>query len=226
MNDDPNVGNEQRGPRRRCSTNDAGTGGPSGLVDFIPTLIWASDCGDIRHDVPELDMIQTPDTQDWTSPSNSTDIIALRPINGSGSISTQQRHVQSLTAIPSALHTEADILSTHYFSSVCIINSGFDSPANPFRTYVAELMSIDATIYHCMLSMSAAHLYQHARVFKHVGLKYRTEAIRCLRAKLSHSGGGSIPEIASQSWLTTLLLGTLLLGMSSVSIWSRTHALN
>ncbi|KIW20996.1 hypothetical protein PV08_01575 [Exophiala spinifera] len=127
----------------------------------------------------------------------------------------QQNNTNNFSILSPSLVTQEDLLSGHYFSSVCVINSGFDSPANPFRAYVAELMCEDPTIYHCMLSMSAAHLYQHDQIFKEVALDYRTKAISSLRTNLSNISNQGDGIIGKQSQLTTLLFGTLLLGMSS-----------
>ncbi|KAH6867346.1 hypothetical protein B0T10DRAFT_572404, partial [Thelonectria olida] len=82
------------------------------------------------------------------------------------------------------LKTQSDTLSSYYFSWVCGINSGFDSPSNPLRALVANFMPTHPLISHCMLSMSAAHLYQHEGDVASVALEHRTEAISCLASDI------------------------------------------
>ena len=195
---------KEREPRQISLTPDAGPYDLDELVNLVNDADYTSNRSVATNDIGELDPGLIVDGHGHVYSSDSTSL-------------TQQSDIDDLSVITPALETETDLLSKHYFSLVCIINSGFDSPANPFRAYVAELMCADTIIYHCMLSMSAAHLYQHDKNFKEVALKYRTEAICCLRAKLTNTSGQKHLEIESHSQLSTLLFGTLLLGMSSVS---------
>ena len=144
--------------------------------------------------------------------------INSEPENQHISCTAQAVHLEELPSIPALLVMEADTLSRYYFSVVCIINSGFDSRVNPFRVYVAESMSSSPVIYHSMLSMSAAHLYQQNKDLIRVALEHRTEAIACMRIELSRTDRKSFAEEDRNHRTATLLLGTLLLGMSSVSL--------
>ncbi|KAK5055083.1 hypothetical protein LTR84_012831 [Exophiala bonariae] len=195
---------QQRQPSHSCFTNDANILDLGELEFSMLTPMGSFDSEVVGPEFACLDAVENLAIADHA-------------------VLIKQSHFNIRSFIPPALETEADLLSNHYFSSVCIINSGFDSPANPFRTYVAELMSGDTIIYHCMLSMSAAHLYQHREVFKQVALNYRTEAISSLRAELSLTDGRRVLEADGHSRLSTLLFGTLLLGMSSS--WHETSSL-
>lgn len=119
--------------------------------------------------------------------------------------------------IPSVLENETDMLSRYYFTLVCTITSGFDSEVNPFRTKVADLISSEASIRQCVLSMSAAHLQRHKRGFRHWALEYRTDAITSLQTDLSRHSSHRLVRSERGSLISTLLIGTILLGMSSVS---------
>ncbi|VUC32277.1 unnamed protein product [Clonostachys rosea] len=113
----------------------------------------------------------------------------------------------------SLIHSREDSLVNYYFSLVCVINSGFDSPQNPFRMVVADMTWTHPLILNCMLSMSAAHLYQRQNVSSIEALQHRTTAISVLSSEISEPSSKNPPR--DESRLITALLGTILLGTTS-----------
>ncbi|KAH8810586.1 fungal-specific transcription factor domain-containing protein [Xylogone sp. PMI_703] len=95
-------------------------------------------------------------------------------------------------------------LSNHYFSSVCCINSCFDSLRNPFRSLIEETMLSCPLVFHCVMAMSAAHLFRRKKEMLHVVLKHRNEAISCL-----------LREVSLKDIKLEVVLGSILLGMTS-----------
>ncbi|KAJ8152159.1 hypothetical protein LV165_007134 [Aspergillus fumigatus] len=87
-------------------------------------------------------------------------------------------------------------LLKHYFSVICHINCAFDSEKNPFRVCVSDMMKGCPLIYHCVLSMSAAHL-----------------ATQVLEIAKMGKGKGPSDDYASSLNLGALF-GSILLGMT------------
>lgn len=113
-----------------------------------------------------------------------------------------------------AINSREDYLISYYFSLICVINSGFDSPQNPFRMVVADMIWTHPLILNCMLSMSAAHLYQRQNVPSTEALQHRTTAISVLSSEISEPSSKN--QFGSGSHLMIALLGTILLGTTSV----------
>ncbi|CAG9946919.1 unnamed protein product [Clonostachys rosea f. rosea IK726] len=112
-----------------------------------------------------------------------------------------------------AINSREDYLISYYFSLICVINSGFDSPQNPFRMVVADMIWTHPLILNCMLSMSAAHLYQRQNVPSTEALQHRTTAISVLSSEISEPSSKN--QFGSGSHLMIALLGTILLGTTS-----------
>lgn len=121
------------------------------------------------------------------------------------------------------------IIINHYFSVICRINSCFDSPSNPLRTDILNMLTSSPLIWNCVLSMSAAHLFQNQREKSQIALGYQTEAISCMATEVtrmrkcsdgeSKNRGEDLPENAfafGSDGKKELLLGIILLGISSV----------
>lgn len=108
-------------------------------------------------------------------------------------------------------------LSSHYFSLVCGITSGFDSPDNPFRALVAKLMFSYPQVFHSVNAMSAAHLYQRDKKGTSVSLIHRTEAISSLASGIQKLTQQKLAEEGSNALSAAILLATFLLGLTSVS---------
>ncbi|KAL4892545.1 fungal-specific transcription factor domain-containing protein [Aspergillus ambiguus] len=117
-----------------------------------------------------------------------------------------------LTTLPEPpLEDDDTRISRHYFSEVCHINSCFDSHRNHFRVEVGSMMSTHPLIYHCILSMSAAHLATKRRDLVTTALDHRTRAISCLTEEITKAKTtGNDRSPASDSDLKVLLASILL----------------
>jgi hypothetical protein len=122
----------------------------------------------------------------------------------------------SMSQTPEDQGTE---LSRHYFIQVCRINSCFDSDANFLRVELGSLMASSPLIYHCVLSMSAAHLAALKSSITPTALDYRSKALSYLQSTIislqdANQRRGPVVDRAAEA-----LLGSVLLGMTDVCIY-------
>ncbi|EEU43647.1 uncharacterized protein NECHADRAFT_45149 [Fusarium vanettenii 77-13-4] len=120
---------------------------------------------------------------------------------------------------------EDSILLGHYFSFVCEVASSFDSSANPFRSRVTKMMDASPLLFTCVMSISAAHLYQNQGDSSSIPLSFQTEAISRISRELAkisthvppHPPGVLALARPSAASLVKddILLGIILLGMTS-----------
>lgn len=127
---------------------------------------------------------------------------------------------------------QSSVLLDHYFSLTCRITSCFDSLYNPFRSEVSRMIVDSPLVFNCVMSMSAAHLYQNdqGNGSGAIPLGFQTEAISLLSIELAkiagmevESQGSEVVELGAvvprQTSLVRddVLLGIILLGMTSAS---------
>lgn len=125
---------------------------------------------------------------------------------------------------------ESSVLLNHYFSTICQINSAFDSLYNPFRSEVSRMMLDSPLLFYCVMSMSAAHLYQGDKQKSDVPLQFQTKEISQLSSRVSEindepwretsvgaNNQESLIESRAPGVKDDVLLGIVLLGMTSVS---------
>ncbi|KAH8666114.1 fungal-specific transcription factor domain-containing protein [Ilyonectria robusta] len=125
---------------------------------------------------------------------------------------------------------QSSVLLDHYFSLTCRITSCFDSLYNPFRSEVSRMIVDSPLVFNCVMSMSAAHLYQNdqGNGSGAIPLGFQTEAISLLSIELAkiagmevESQGSEVVELGAvvprQTSLVRddVLLGIILLGMTS-----------
>lgn len=111
------------------------------------------------------------------------------------------------------LDDKAIILSTHYFSNVCPINSCFDSHLNPLRSVIADLMNSSQLVVHLVMMTSASHLCHQQNEMVSVARQHRRDAISYLIDNRNVTEKGRFEAI----------LGSVLLGMTSA--WQDPSAL-
>ena len=112
---------------------------------------------------------------------------------------------------------EDTYISRYYFSTVCLINSCFDSYQNYFRMEVGGMMSTRPLIYHCVLSMSAAHLSAKRSSLVLAALDHRTKAISCLTGEIMKAKEAKgMNHCLSSDSIVEVLLASILLGMTEV----------
>jgi hypothetical protein len=186
--------------------------------------------------VPDNGNLTTDSTSAINSPPNQFDPFGLftdtadMPVCNTFSLSPYN-HDTPPPPLLLAPDEQSSILLHHYFSLVCRISSCFDSMYNPFRSEVSGMMVQSPLIFYCVLSMSAAHLYQHEADGASVSLGFQTEAISSLSSDLAtldlESPSPRAPEVTGEKGSLQnalvkdeLLFGTILLGMTSVSIQS------
>jgi len=157
-------------------------------------------------------------------PDNNSAIIgqSLRS-GGTETISTPCSKYSELSLIPE-LADYCTLLSGYYFSHVCRIISGFDSPKNPLRTWISTLLSQNSVIHHCVLSISATHLAQQKKAAGTLALEHHTNALSCLVTEVARleEQASSCPidddELLAKvsNSVTALLFGIIMLGVTSV----------
>ncbi|KAL4814387.1 hypothetical protein BDW67DRAFT_192219 [Aspergillus spinulosporus] len=115
-------------------------------------------------------------------------------------------------SLPLPLEDQDTRIFRHYFFKVCRINSCFDSDANPMRMQIHNQMAFSGLIYHCVLSMSAAH----EGSIDSTALTYRSKAVNCLKSELTRLKERTDSEtpLESATDLSSALLGCILLGMT------------
>ncbi|RSL70871.1 hypothetical protein CEP53_001757 [Fusarium sp. AF-6] len=123
---------------------------------------------------------------------------------------------------------QSSLLLDHYFSNVCQMNSAFDSLHNPFRSEVSRMIINSPLLFYCILSMSAAHLYQGDEPKSRIALEFQTEAISYLSIELSQLDTTTPKTVEDIDTIPAplavrkvdrvqddVLLGVILLGMTS-----------
>ncbi|KAL4902020.1 fungal-specific transcription factor domain-containing protein [Aspergillus multicolor] len=113
--------------------------------------------------------------------------------------------------IPMPLEDEDTGISRHYFVQVCRINSCVDSEKNFFRAEITSLMASSPLLYHCVLSMSAAHLTGLDENKVTSARDHRTKAHSSLQSAILNLSKGKREEDHESC---EILLGSILLGMT------------
>ncbi|KAK1848071.1 hypothetical protein CCHR01_09317 [Colletotrichum chrysophilum] len=119
----------------------------------------------------------------------------------------------------------SSIVVYHYFTVICQVISNFDSSVNPFRNEVSGMLNTSPLLYHCILSLSSAHLHQNDIGQSNISLQYQTEAISSLSKQLAETSIVKSKEAdavrvdtqisKSLTVKDDVLLGAILLGMTS-----------
>ncbi|OJJ07354.1 hypothetical protein ASPVEDRAFT_88608 [Aspergillus versicolor CBS 583.65] len=117
-------------------------------------------------------------------------------------------------SIPQPLEDQGTGISRHYFVQVCRINSCFDSDKNCFRVELGNLMASSPLIYHCVLSMSAAHLAVLKSSMTAAARDYRAKALSYLQSDIASLRGPSQRRGPVVDKATEALLGSVLIGMT------------
>lgn len=106
-----------------------------------------------------------------------------------------------------SLQDTTTFLVEYYFSNVCPIVSCFDSPSNPFRYEISNMIQTSSALSNCIQAMSAAHLsiLQPSR-HRH-GLEFQNATVRSISNSIAND-----PEVSEE-----LLISVILLGVTQVS---------
>lgn len=126
--------------------------------------------------------------------------------------------------LPLALHAyftpsdgdeHAEKLMLYYFQAACRIMSCFDSPINPYRTDIPKALQSTRHIFHCMLTMAAAHLANYDRDMTVATLTYQTKAMNILQEEMLKLSLDEHSSLIPASSRYQVLVGTIMLGMTS-----------
>ncbi|KAI1046733.1 hypothetical protein LB505_006725 [Fusarium chuoi] len=181
----------------------------SGAGNLSISMQPKSNPGSVETQNNNDDEVQEPGpfTQDSSSSvfdarEHLEDMLEMQPPStlNSGQLSTLCDDVQADEEFPLALNAlhddslcltsytpplQTSLILDHYFTTVCHFNSSFDSANNPFRSEVARMMADSPLLFGCVLSMSAAHLYQGDKSSSSIPLEFQTEAMSHLSHTLS-----------------------------------------
>jgi hypothetical protein len=178
----------------------------------------------------ELFILSAPNSPSPKQPDDDNHSAEQSNIDGYIGISTSDSPLSQDALLSLYVPTEeSSVLLSHYFSLICRINSSFDSENNPFRNQISKLINDSPLMFYCVLSMSAAHLHQYDNNTT-ISFEYQARALSQLSTDLSttcilpsqptHQEHEST-ELSGPSQTTLvkdeLLLGIILLGMTSVS---------
>lgn len=126
---------------------------------------------------------------------------------------------------------EASSLLAHYYSNICQVVSSYDSPQNPYRSVVSTMMFRSPIIFNSVMAISASHLSQFGSA-ETVPISFQTEVISHISKGIAEMDIGwntnipfneegclnQIQPLATSAVEDDLLIGIILLGMTSVSI--------
>ncbi|KAI1609046.1 fungal-specific transcription factor domain-containing protein [Exophiala viscosa] len=155
------------------------------------------------------DPFSSPILQKQPSPPATPRDEALVVRNATTTIATlRPSHLRSL-------NDRTVLLMAHYFRKICVINSCFDSFANPFRTEIPGLMATSRLVQCCILSMSAAHLRSARPEWSFDSLEYLTAAVSELMTEVNAVSSDSSLSTYVDQRLDNALLGAIMLGMTT-----------
>ncbi|KAF2165008.1 hypothetical protein M409DRAFT_24909 [Zasmidium cellare ATCC 36951] len=109
----------------------------------------------------------------------------------------------------------ADKLVAHYFDVICQVMSCFDSASNPYRTAIPQSLSVSPHIFDCLMTMSAAHMANYLNEYTVATLRYQTKAMSSLQEEMASLALTELATATSSKSRYQLLLGTIILGMTS-----------
>lgn len=109
---------------------------------------------------------------------------------------------RSHQSISSNLQDTTTFLVEYYFSNVCPVFSCFDSPSNPFRCEVSNMMRKSPALSNCIQAMSAAHLSELQPCRKREGLEFQNAAVRSISDSIAR-----LAEVSEELMITVIMLG-------------------
>ncbi|KAF5252503.1 hypothetical protein FANTH_2397 [Fusarium anthophilum] len=142
----------------------------------------SSSLSDAREHLDSFLEIQPPSTLNAEQPSMLCDDFQA---DEEFPLALDAFYDDSLCLTPYTPTLQTSLILDHYFTTVCHFNSSFDSANNPFRSEVARMMADSPLLFGCVLSMSAAHLYQGDKRSSYIPLEFQTEAMSHLSQTLS-----------------------------------------
>ncbi|KAL4954136.1 fungal-specific transcription factor domain-containing protein [Aspergillus filifer] len=115
---------------------------------------------------------------------------------------------------PLPIEDNETTIKQHYFVQVCRINSCVDSSANFLRRELSSMMASSVLVYHCILSMSAAHLAAAKGEMRKFASDCRSKALSSFNSEIARLKEQSRVSRASTLMPSEALLGCIILGMT------------
>ncbi|PNP59915.1 hypothetical protein FNYG_14761 [Fusarium nygamai] len=191
------------------------------------TQVSSSSLSDAREHLEDMFEMQPPSTSNSDQPSTLCDDVQ---VDEECPLALDALYDDSFCLTSYTPTPQISLILDHYFTTVCHFNSSFDSVNNPFRSEVARMMADSPLLLGCVLSMSAAHLYQGDKSSSCIPLEFQTEAMSQLSHTLSELPMRKECEM-DDNWPTALvyrekilnvsddlLLSIIFLGMTAVSL--------
>lgn len=164
----------------------------------------------------------SPRSSQYWPLSPATELRTISPSIGTAA----EAQGSDFTRIPSGFFAQDDVLLNHYFTEVCRLVSAFDSPTNPFRYMISDLIVDSPLILNCVLSISARWEVQRDERFLSKALHYHSAAVGYLsdilvaigRRDASFERGCTQPlSRLEHDQIKQAILASILLGIASVS---------
>lgn len=156
--------------------------------------------------------------------SNSPSELADQPPSHNSEEAHRHSHSSALSPLSSSdtgqhlarshLENTDTMLLQYYLTTVCDINSCFDSVKNPFRTELINQIFDSPLLYHSILSMSAAHMAGRKLEILPKAVEHQSNAIQNLRGAVSQT----LSARSKGDFVEQALLASIILGMTSVGV--------
>ncbi|KAL4790583.1 fungal-specific transcription factor domain-containing protein [Aspergillus venezuelensis] len=117
-------------------------------------------------------------------------------------------------SIPPPIEDHETTIKQHYFVQVCRINSCVDSSVNFLRRELSSMMASSVLVYHCVLSMSAAHLAAAKDENRMIASDCRSKALSSFNAEIARLKEQSTVSRGPSLIPSETLIGCILLGMT------------
>ncbi|KAL4960124.1 Zn(II)2Cys6 transcription factor [Aspergillus stella-maris] len=117
-------------------------------------------------------------------------------------------------SIPAPIEDQETTIKHHYFIQVCRINSCVDSNSNFLRRELSGMMASSVLVYHCVLSMSAAHLAAAKGETRTLASDCRSKALSSFNAEIARLKEQSHVSRAPSLIPSEALMGCILIGMT------------
>ncbi|EXJ82914.1 hypothetical protein A1O3_06730 [Capronia epimyces CBS 606.96] len=137
--------------------------------------------------------------------AQSTDIQEMVPYSKHGydnDLGNDPDPPRNHPSIRPSVQDTTTFLVEYYFSNVCPLLSCFDSPSNPFRFEIANMIRSSPALSNCIQAMSAAHLSQLQPSRHREGLELQNAAVRSISDSVAN-----LAEVSEDLMISVILLG-------------------
>lgn len=182
--------------------------------DQLPTPEADQDVVDIQDDLIQNDPVENDEHGGFDADMQS--LYDVNPVETALAPRIDSYMHSAIWSYVSDSDDHADKLVAHYFDVICQVMSCFDSQSNPYRTDIPQYLSVSPHIFDCLMTMSAAHMANYINEYTVATLRYQTKAMSSLQDEMARLALNELATVASSQSRYQLLLGTIILGMTSV----------